>query len=287
MNYKRALLLSLLAYVISFIVGFLAALAFSVDFSGDEPIPQSLWYVGLVASVIIMASLTLWYFKSDTTTASTLNGLAFGAIAVVFSAALDALIFIPATLSGRGNELISYYSEPLFWITLILVIVTTTLVGYLMGRKSGGDGAGKEEVRGEPEPLQKTFVPATEKPAESETVEPVSLGAPPGAPEVTPKVPTPPHTPPPPPPPTPTPPPPSPPPPQTPETPATPVEPPAQIPTPVEPPIPSPEPTPTPSPFNPPRTPTPHVANTDVGSVAGTEVGSVKDNTDNTSEKPI
>ncbi|MCH8050181.1 hypothetical protein IIB51_02145 [Patescibacteria group bacterium] len=206
MNYKRALLLSLLAYVISFIVGLLAALIFSVDFSGDEPIPQSLWYVGIIASVIIMASLTLWYFKSDTTRAGTLNGLAFGAVAVFFSAILDTLIFIPAALSGKGNELIAYYSEPFFWITLILVIVTTTLVGYLMGRKSGGDGAGKEEVRGEPEPLQKTFVPATEKPAESETVEPVSLGAPPGAPEVTPKVPTPPHTPPPPPPPTPTPP---------------------------------------------------------------------------------
>ena len=263
MNYKRALLLSLLAYVISFIVGLLAALIFSVDFSGDDPIPRSLWYVGIIASIIIMASFTLWYFKSDTTTASTLNGLAFGAIAVVFSAALDALIFTPAALSGRGNELISYYSEPLFWITLILVIVTTTLVGYLMGRKSGGDGAGKEEVSGEPEPPQKTFVPATEQPAESKPVEPVSPGA--AAPEVTPDVPKPevPTPPTPTPPPTPT---------QTPETPATPVEPPpqtepkpdtpeppAQIPTPVEPPTPTPKPTPTPSPFNPPRTPTPHV----------------------------
>ena len=281
MNYKRALLLSLLAYVISFIVGFLAALAFSVDFSGDEPIPQSLWYVGLVASVIIMASLTLWYFKSDTTTASTLNGLAFGAIAVVFSAALDALIFIPATLSGRGNELISYYSEPLFWITLILVIVTTTLVGYLMGRKSGGDGAGKEEVSGEPEPPQKTFVPATEKPAESKPVEPVSPGA--AAPEVTPdvpkpEVPTPPTpTPPPTPPPTPT---------QTPETPATPVEPPTTTPTPQPVADEPPAQTPTPSPFQPEVPAEPRAAGTDVGSAAGTDIGSIKDDT-SASEKPL
>jgi len=207
MNYKRAFLFSLLAYVISFFVGLIFALIFSVDFSGDEPVPRVMWYVGLVASVIIMASLTFWYFKSDSTKASMCNGLMFGSIAVVLGFILDALIFIPAALSGRANDLIKYYSTPLFWITLVAVIATTTLVGYLLGRKSGDDKAIEEETSGEPEPSPKTFVPVPEKP-----VEPKPQPEADEPPAQTPEEPAPPPTPPPPTP-------------QTPKTPETPVEP--------------------------------------------------------------
>jgi len=243
MNYKRALLLSLAAYVLSFVVGFLSALIFGVDFSGEAPVPQALWYVGLVASILIMGGLTFWYFKSDSTKATMCNGLMFGAIAVVLGFIIDGLIFIPAAISGRGGELISYYLEPFFWITLVAVIATTTLVGYLLGRKTGGSET--------PAP---TVAPAPPKPSELSTPtppmpkEPTPVPTPP-TPATAPEPPT-----------------------QAPQTPA-PMQPPVDpmpapepgVPSPT--PTPSPEPTPTPSPFTPAETPTPRVVDTDGGSI--------------------
>jgi len=241
MNYKRALLLSLTAYVLSFVVGFISALMFGVDFSGEASVPQSLWYVGLFASILIMGGLTFWYFKSDSTKATMCNGLMFGAIAVVLGFIIDGLIFIPAAISGRGGELISYYLEPFFWITLIAIIATTTLVGYLLGRKTGGS----ETFAPAPTPAPPAPQPSglstptplmPKEPAPQPSPTPVPPSAPPAQPTPTPEAPPPPPTP----------------------EPVAP-EPPS--------PTPSPEPTPTPSPFTPTETPAPRVVDTDGGSV--------------------
>jgi len=247
MNYKRAALLSLLAYVISFAVGILSALIFSVDFSGEAPVPQFMWYVGLLASILIMGGLAFWYFKSDTTKPSLLNGLMFGVIAIVVGFVIDALFFIPAALGGRGGELIAYYLEPFFWITLVAVIATTTLVGFLLGRYGGGSAPAHTETPS-PKPEPETPPVAPTFPAQTPATPPISPAPQPEAPVIPPAPPTPE--------------------PEDPAEPTPPLMPPLQKPepdlpteAPETPEPPAPIPTPTPSPITPRETQTPQVSN--------------------------
>lgn len=136
MNLKRAFGVAFLSYFASFAAGFLVAMAFGIDLSTETDVPAEVWYTGILISVFLMALFTMWYFKGKGTKANARNGFYFGLVAIGLAFLLDAIVIIPAVfVTDAPSEVLSYYVDPLFWLSVLAVIVTTTATGAFLSRK--------------------------------------------------------------------------------------------------------------------------------------------------------
>ncbi len=134
-NFKRAVSLSLLLYVATFIVGIISGIVSGQDMSTMQGMPDSFWYVGMVAAVILTAGFTQQYFKSPKIQASRMTGAYFGVTAVVVSFVIDFILFSIGNAGGANVDLREYYGDWRFWIIVILVIGTAKFVGWRKGGK--------------------------------------------------------------------------------------------------------------------------------------------------------
>lgn len=134
-NFKRAVGISFALYVATFIVGIASGFASGQDMSRVDNIPDSFWYVGMVAAVVLTALCTLWYFRNTAIIPSWKSGLYFGFTAVAFSFILDVAIFSIGNSQGAQVDMMEYYSDIRFWIIVVLVIGTAKTVGILKAPK--------------------------------------------------------------------------------------------------------------------------------------------------------
>jgi hypothetical protein len=137
MNFKRALWVGVLTYFVSFIVGLIPMMIMGFNPSQMTDVPQSFFIIGIIISVILAALFTLLYFKDRKISPSAKEGFYFGLTLVIIGSVLDVIIFSIGSIAGGGNEMdiLGYYSNPLFWVALVLFIVTTTTVGYFKSKK--------------------------------------------------------------------------------------------------------------------------------------------------------
>ena len=130
MNKKRAVLISVALYVMTFVVGVILAIAGRLNFSNPAEIPAYFWIISLVTTVAFTAIASFWYFSSEGSKRNVKEGLTLGIFFVVIGFVLDILFFLPSLFTGSNFEmLLRYYKEPMFYLTLILVIGTTTFIG--------------------------------------------------------------------------------------------------------------------------------------------------------------
>jgi len=130
MHLKRAIPLCILVYIISFASGIMIATILGVDLTSAPEPTTGLWIGGMIATVIIMSLFTVWYFKSPKTTANAKNGFYFGLVAVLVGSVIDAAIIVPMILtSDAPQNPIAYYTSPLFTATIVILLITTTVVG--------------------------------------------------------------------------------------------------------------------------------------------------------------
>ena len=124
---KRAILISVAAYLTSFLLGVFLVFALGLDFTQPGPI---VWFVTIGASLLVSAFAAWWYFRF--VEASAREGFGFGLVLIATSFAIELVIYIvPMIVLGRTQELAAVYGTPWFWITLPLVLGATTLVGML------------------------------------------------------------------------------------------------------------------------------------------------------------
>lgn len=137
LNAKRAVIASFLIYLSSFIAGLLIATVAGINPSESTDVPPLMWYAGALTAVLATAIGSLWYFQSPKLQPSLKHGLQFGLVAVILGFVMDIVLILPT--AGVGGEplalLIDYYSQPLFWVTLVLVIAAASGVGYWLERK--------------------------------------------------------------------------------------------------------------------------------------------------------
>ena len=124
--------MSVLLYISTFIVGIICGVITQADMSSLENVPDSFWYVGMVAAVILTAIFAKLYFRSPKVTPSATSGLLFGLTAVVISGVLDFILF---SAGGQMDQLGTYYGDYRFWIIVGLVIATAKIVGYMKRAK--------------------------------------------------------------------------------------------------------------------------------------------------------
>lgn len=136
MNIKRAIGLSILAYIATFVVGALVAVVSGVDLGEIQEAPTILWVTGALVSVAFAWAFAWWYFRSPKTIASPRNGLLFGLVMIATGFILDFVTFLPlVTREDPWGSILAYYFNPFFWGTVVLVVITTTLVGKCRERE--------------------------------------------------------------------------------------------------------------------------------------------------------
>lgn len=136
MNLKRASWVAVLMYITSFIVGLIPMIVMGVDTTQLSEFPTSFFIVGILISVILAVFYTLFYLRDESIKRTPKEGLLFGLIVIVAGFILDGIMFGIMILTGQSQfDLAAYYTNIFFWLAAVLVIVTTTLVTYLKGRK--------------------------------------------------------------------------------------------------------------------------------------------------------
>jgi uncharacterized membrane protein AbrB (regulator of aidB expression) len=134
MNTKRAIASAILTYITTFVVGVLVGVIANVspEQASSGEVPGAILYGGAVAAIILSALFAWWYFRPARTEANTKKGLYLGLIFIVVGFVLDVVAF---AATGQLDTAQTYYSEPAFLTTLVLVVLSTTLVGWYLSRK--------------------------------------------------------------------------------------------------------------------------------------------------------
>lgn len=136
MNIKRAIGASILTYITTFIAGIIFAKTLGVTDPSVDQVPVLLWILGIAAAICFTWIFSKWYFKSSRVTSGSRQGLILGVIMILVGFVLDVLTVLPSTGSlGEGLALLGdYYGQWFFWVTVILIISTTTYVGKKIRR---------------------------------------------------------------------------------------------------------------------------------------------------------
>jgi len=132
MKYKRAILFAVIIYALSLVLGVLFSSVFKVDVTTE--VTNKAWLIGIVSSLIVVGLLTWVYFKK--VEAGWKEGLYFGLIVIGVGFLFDAAIFIPYLIFSSSTENpFLYYTNYLFWLTVVLVVAETTILGWLKKKK--------------------------------------------------------------------------------------------------------------------------------------------------------
>lgn len=136
MNIKRAIGVGLLTYLTSFILGTIIMFAMGIDPSQTSEIPQSAYIINIIVTIILAGLFTLFYFRNKKIKRNAKEGFMFGIVLVIIGFILDIIILaIVSTMTTTQIDLLEYYSNPLFWLALILFVLTTTIVGAMKEKR--------------------------------------------------------------------------------------------------------------------------------------------------------
>lgn len=123
-----------LVYLASLLLGFASSRVFRLE--GDAALHPSLgpWLFSLFGTITIVAGFTWWYFYNRDANAK--EGFFLGLVMVGISFFLDGLLLIPSFLLGNTpGYLFAYYATPIFWVSVILVLIVAPLTSIARRRQ--------------------------------------------------------------------------------------------------------------------------------------------------------
>ena len=136
MNLKRATWIALVMYISSFIVGLIPLFFMGINTTNMDELPANFFIIGVIISIVLAGLFSLLYFKDKKIQRNAKEGFYFGLAIIVMSFILEMIISLIFSLMVPNiPDMFSYYSTPAFWISLVLVIATATLVGKFKSKK--------------------------------------------------------------------------------------------------------------------------------------------------------
>ena len=139
MNYKRAIGIGILVYLVTMILGMIVCsiLGITPDPSMMEPIPPAMWLTSAVLAIFLSIAGAFWYFRGKGLQANTKQGARFGLALVLTGFVLDLLFFLSLSFQNYSPvaAIKNYYGQPPFWLTLILILIGATGVGHYLASK--------------------------------------------------------------------------------------------------------------------------------------------------------
>jgi peptidoglycan/LPS O-acetylase OafA/YrhL len=131
MNYKRAIGIGIVAYLVSFVIGISIAVVVGVDFETATEAPTIVWIIGLIAQLIVGLLFAWWYFSAKKIKKyGPKQGFLLGTVFVAVGFIIDAFFIIPSIILTEGaTDILKYYTNPLFWVSILLLLLSTMFVG--------------------------------------------------------------------------------------------------------------------------------------------------------------
>ncbi|MDP3990544.1 MAG: hypothetical protein Q8Q01_05060 [archaeon] len=139
MNLKRVTWMSVVLYLVTFAIGLIVGAFFNYDPTVTMQIPMNVLILTLLLTLVATAWVTKWYFtKKPAMKPSLKEGALFGVAFMIVGTILDLLLIIPFVLTSIAtwSDVLVYYVNPLFWITLVLLIGTSSLTGLALQKGS-------------------------------------------------------------------------------------------------------------------------------------------------------
>jgi len=139
MNIKRAIGVGVLTYLSSFILIIVSMPIATIMWMNDLSIAFNQIYK--IINLILAGLFTLFYFKDKKIKRNAKEGFLFGIVLIIVTSILNIIAgFIQYNLKyptqiTLGGAIRTYFSHSSNWITLILFVVTTTIVGAMKEKK--------------------------------------------------------------------------------------------------------------------------------------------------------
>lgn len=134
MNFKRAIWIALLTYILSLALGLIVTTAMGVSLAPGTELSSAFIIVNIVITIIISAIFSILYFKKVKPNAK--EGFYLGITVIIVGAILDLLFFFSySAFTGVRLSIGEYFGNALFWASIVLFLITTTLVGYIKGKR--------------------------------------------------------------------------------------------------------------------------------------------------------
>lgn len=136
MHYGRAILVSIISYLITLAVGIGALVVSGESLPELFPPSKDLIFMSMILAFVFTTGAAIVYFSPDTVKASGKLGLGFGLIATLTAFLLDGLLAIALLFQGKNPaDLFSVAYDPVWVVALIgLTFIATTVVGIQMGQ---------------------------------------------------------------------------------------------------------------------------------------------------------
>jgi membrane protease YdiL (CAAX protease family) len=136
MNYRRAILLNGILYLVTFLAA-LGVLALGSDpLSINAPPSATQILKAMIVGIVLTVFGAWWFFRREPATARA--GFSFGVIAILVGLVLDGVVSVVLLISGRSPIPLLHdsYTNAFFAVMLALLLLFTSLVGWNMRRRS-------------------------------------------------------------------------------------------------------------------------------------------------------
>ena len=130
MNKKRAILIAITLYLVTFIAGLIPAILARTNLASPQQSPTTYWLITIIITVLLTSLASIWYFSKKGIKRNIKEGFKLGATFIITGFIIDMLTLIPLFVTGEGFQFIKeYYTSPSFYIIILLIIISTTFVG--------------------------------------------------------------------------------------------------------------------------------------------------------------
>ena len=134
MNYIKAFIFVIIAYMFTFAFSFGAAYLAEVDFlNQDHKTWGNLMYVMIaLGTSVIVGLLASRYFKDEEIESTRKNGIIFGVLFFIISAIIDIVLYFSLEFSNPcSGNIVLYGGQLFFWINIIFTLLATTVAARL------------------------------------------------------------------------------------------------------------------------------------------------------------
>ena len=132
LNFNAALKYATLAYAVTFVAGILVSALMHIDVA-SHTVPNTVWYIGMVVTAIVMAWCGSLYLKKAPVVSMT-SGAMFGVVVILFGFVVDYIFFSIAQMAGQPISIVEYYANPFFFATVAIALITPALLARHMQR---------------------------------------------------------------------------------------------------------------------------------------------------------
>lgn len=135
MNIRKAILINIVLYIATYFVAAAILALQGMPLHGTTPPTGDQIFIAMVTGIVLTALGAWWFFRTEA--GRWRAGFVFGLIAILVGFAMDAVISVGIWMSGANPLALlqTSYSYFFFGIMLSTVLVLTSAVGWIMGKK--------------------------------------------------------------------------------------------------------------------------------------------------------